>query len=91
MQFEVQAAFDRLTQQRQVIGLYADKILPASKRSLQSAQANYTAGKLDFLRLIDAERQFHGQREKYFQAMADYQRRQAELERAVGQPVASSR
>ena len=91
VQFEVQAAFDRLAQQRQVIGLYADKILPASKRSLQSAQANYTAGKLDFLRLIDAERQYHGQREKYFQAMADYQRRQAELERAVGQPVASSR
>ena len=58
---------------------------PLSQQSLQSARANYTAGKVDFLRLIDAERQFHGQRERYYEALADYQRRQAELERAVGQ------
>jgi outer membrane protein TolC len=85
--FEVQAARDRLAQQRQVIRLYDERILPTAQRSLQSAQANYTAGKLDFLRLIDAQRQFHSQREKYYAALADYQRRRAELERAVGDPL----
>jgi cobalt-zinc-cadmium efflux system outer membrane protein len=83
----VQAARDRLAQQRQVIRLYDERILPTAQRSLQSAQANYTAGKLDFLRLIDAQRQFHSQREKYYAALADYQRRRAELERAVGDPL----
>ncbi len=87
VRYEVQAACDRLVQQRQVIALFAERILPASEHSLRSAQANYTAGKVDFLRLIDAERQFHGQRERYYAALADYQRRQAELERAVGQPL----
>ena len=87
VRYEVQAAYDRLVQQRQVIALFAERILPASEHSLHSAQANYTAGKVDFLRLIDAERQFHGQRERYYAALADYQRRQAELERAVGQPL----
>jgi outer membrane protein TolC len=82
--YEVQAAWDRLLQQRQVIRLYGDNILPTAQRALQSAQANYTAGKLDFLRLIDAQRQYHGHRELYFAALADGLRRRAELERAVG-------
>ncbi len=87
VRYEVQSAHDRLLQQRQVIALYAQRILPASQQSLQSARANYVAGKLDFLRLIDAERQFHSQRERYYEALADYQRRQADLERAAGQPL----
>jgi outer membrane protein TolC len=85
--FEVQSAFDHLVQQRQVIRLYQERILPATERSLLSAQANYTAGKVDFLRLIDAQRQFHSQREKHIEALADYQRRWAVLEQAVGQPL----
>ena len=86
VRYEVQSAFDRLAQQRQVIALFAERILPVSEHSLHSAQANYSAGKVDFLRLLDAERQYHGQRERYYAALAGYQRRQAELDRAVGQP-----
>ena len=67
--------------------LYEEKILPATQRSLESAHANYTSGKLDFLRLLDAERQVNTQREMYYQAIAEYHRRLAELERAVGEPV----
>ena len=67
--------------------LYEQKIIPAAQRSLDSAIANYTSGKLDFLRLLDAERQVNTQREMYYQSIAEYHRRLAELERAVGQPV----
>jgi outer membrane protein TolC len=73
-----------------VVHLYEEKILPATQRSLDSALANYTSGKLDFLRLLDAERQLNTQREMYYQALADYHRRLAELERAVGEPVVSN-
>ncbi|MHB0958150.1 MAG: TolC family protein [Pirellulaceae bacterium] len=84
--YEVQSAFDRTIQSERVVHLFEEKILPAAQRSLDSALANYTSGNLDFLRLLDAERQFNTQREKYYQAIADYHRRLAELERVVGVP-----
>ena len=84
VRFEVQSAFDRAAQSQQVIRLYEEKILPATQRSVESAQSTYTSGRLDFLRLIDAERQVYTQREMYYRAIAEYHRRLAELERAVG-------
>ena len=84
VRLEVQSAISRATQSQQAIRLYAEKILPATKRSAESAQSNYTSGTLDFLRLIDAERQVYAQQAMYFQAIAEYHRRLAELERAVG-------
>jgi outer membrane protein, heavy metal efflux system len=82
--FEVQAAFERLAEGQEVVRLYTDRVLPAATASLKSAQVNYTAGRVDFLRLIEAERQFNGERERYHQAVADFYRRAAELERALG-------
>jgi outer membrane protein TolC len=87
VRFEVQSSFTRVVQAAEVVRLYRDKTLPAAERSLQSAQANYTTGTLDFLRLLDAERQLNNQRERYYAAIAEYHRRLAELERAVGEPV----
>jgi len=87
VRYEVQAGLDRASQSGRVVHLYEEQILPAAQRSLDSALANYTSGKLDFLRLLDAERQLYTQREMYHQAIAEYHRRMAELERAVGEPV----
>ncbi|MHB8973888.1 MAG: TolC family protein [Pirellulaceae bacterium] len=88
--YEVQSAFDRTTQTEQVVHLFEEKILPAAQRSLDSALANYTSGNLDFLRLLDAERQLNTQREMYYQAIAEYHRRVAELARVVGEPSAAT-
>lgn len=85
VRYEVQAACARVEQGRKVVELYEQKILPAAERSLESALANYTSGKLDFLRLLDTERQLNNQRETYFQAIAEYHRRLAELDRVAGQ------
>ena len=82
--FEVQSAYAELLEGQRVLHLYDEKILPAAKQYTQSARANYTAGKTDFLRLIDAQRQLYGQWEKYYQTLTDYHRRLAELQRAVG-------
>jgi outer membrane protein TolC len=84
VRYEVQSGYDRANQGRQVVRLYEEKILPAARRSLESAQVNYTTGTLDFLRLLDAERQLNTQQEMYYRAIADYHRRLAELDRAVG-------
>ncbi len=84
VRYEVQAALDRAAQSQRVIRLYEEKLLPATRRSVESAQSNYTSGKLDFLRLIDAERQVYTQQAMYYQAIAEYHRHLAELKRAVG-------
>jgi outer membrane protein TolC len=88
--FDVQSAWDRVTQSRDVLRLYQDQALPASERNVESARTNYTTGKLDFLRLIYAERQLNTQREMYHQAVVEYNRRRIELERAIGQPITTS-
>jgi len=85
VRFEVQAAYERASQSRAAVVLLETKILPASERNLESAQANYTSGKTDFLRLIDAERQLNEQREMYQQAIAECHQQLAELERAAGE------
>ena len=88
--YEVQSAFERTIQSEQVVHLFEEKILPAAQRSLDSAVANYTSGNLDFLRLLDAERQLNTQREMYYQAIAEYHQRVAELARVVGEPAVAN-
>jgi outer membrane protein TolC len=90
VRFEVQSGWDRATQSRDIVRLYQDQAIPASERNVESARANYTSGKLDFLRLIDAERLLNSQREMYHQAVVEYNRRRTELERAVGERIGTS-
>jgi outer membrane protein, heavy metal efflux system len=87
VQLEVQTAYEQTAEAQKVAHLYVAKIVPAAEQNLKSAQANYVTGKADFLRLVDAERQLNGQQEKHFQTIAEYHRRAAELERAVGGPL----
>ncbi len=84
---DVTAAYQELEESRRVIEIFAKTILPVAEQSLESAQANYTANKIDFLRLIEAQRQVVTLREKREEAIADYHRRLAELERATGGPL----
>jgi outer membrane protein TolC len=82
---EVQSAYARVLGSRRKIEVFESKILPAAQDNLRAAQSGYEAGTVDFLRLIEAQRQILDLREKYQMAVADYHRRAAELSRAVGQ------
>jgi len=90
IRYEVQSALERVSQSQRVVRIYEQRILPAAQRSLESAQVNYTSGKLDFLRLLDAQRQLYTQQEMYYQAIAEHHRRFAEMERAVGEPLGAN-
>lgn len=81
---DVQTAHARLEESRQTVQLYTEKILPAAQDNVTSARAEYIAGKLDFLRLIEAQRQLIELEEKRHGAVTDFHRRLAELERIVG-------
>jgi len=84
VRYEVQAGWERATERGKVVRLYEERILPASQANVDSARINYTAGKVDFLRLVEAERQLRDQQDKYYETVGEYHRRLAQLERATG-------
>jgi outer membrane protein TolC len=84
---DVQAAYERVLEMRQIIDLYANQTLPAARQNVESARADYVAGRGDFLRLLSAQRQLIDLRERHQQAIAEFHSRWADLERAVAGPV----
>jgi outer membrane protein TolC len=60
---------------------------PPTKANVKAAEAAYVTGKIPFLSLIEAQRNVITLRDRYYEAVADYFRRRATLERAIGGPV----
>lgn len=84
---DVEAGLARLDGSRQKVALYTDRILPAARANVESANSGYVAGAVDFLRLIEAQRELIELQEKHQEAIAEYHRRRAELERVIGAPI----
>jgi outer membrane protein TolC len=87
---EVQAAHARLEGSLETVHLYVETILPNAQANVESANAGYIATKVDFLRLVEAERQLIELQEKHQDAVAEYHRRRAELERVVGTQISET-
>ena len=85
--FQIQEAYEQVRESQDIVRLYKQKILPDAKLNVDAAQSAYITGKIPFLSLIVAERDLVMLRDRYFEAVADYYRRLATLERAVGQPL----
>ena len=85
--FEVQQAYEQVRESERVVRLYEATILPAAEANVKAAQAAYVTGRIPFLSLVEAQRGVVGLRDRYYEAVADYFRRRAVLERAVGAPL----
>ena len=64
--------------------VYEQHLLPTARQSVEAGRAGYLAGSLDFLRLVESQRQSLTVQEQYYETMAEYQRRLAELDRVTG-------
>ncbi len=84
---QIQEAYEQVTESEQVVRLYETTILPATQSNVDAARSAYETGKTPFLTLIEAQRNRVGLRDRYFEALADYYRRKATLERVVGGPL----
>ena len=84
---DVQAAYERVNESRQVFALYDTRILPTIDQNIKAARAGYETGRVAFLSLIEAQRQLIDGQMKWVEALADYHRRLAELEQALAGPV----
>ena len=80
----VRDAVLKLNTAQSLIDLYRGGIIVQAEQGLESARIAYTAGRTDFLNLIDAERQLRDVRLAADIALADWAERRAELERVVG-------
>jgi outer membrane protein TolC len=85
--YQVQEAYARVQRSEKSVRLYQDTILRAAEANVKAAQSAYETAKIPFLSLIEAQRNAINLRDRYYEALADYFRRRAALERAVGGPL----
>ena len=84
---EIQIVSSHVAANRQVLELYDHRTLPAADENLEAARAAYVAGTIDFLRLMEARRQFIEQQIGYQRTLTDYHRSVTDLEPAVGTSI----
>src|SRR5262249_3237223 len=84
---QVQEAFEKVHRSQEAVRVYEKTILPAAKLNVEAAQAAYETAKIPFLSLIVAQQNIVTLRDRYYEAVADYFRRRAALERVIGGPV----
>jgi outer membrane protein TolC len=87
LNYQVQQAHEQVRESEQVVRLYHKTILRAARLNVEAAESAYTTGRIPFLSLIEAQRNEVGLRDRYYEALADYFRRRATLERVVGGPL----
>jgi outer membrane protein TolC len=82
--FQVQDAYERVRESERVLKLYKDRILPDIELNVKTAQADYKPGLVPAVSVIQAERDRLALYDRYYEASAEYHRRLATLERAIG-------
>ena len=86
--FVVNEAAHTVQENMHVAQLYADSIVPLAEENLAAARSNYETGITDFLTLITAEKALMLATLRYHEALTNYHKGRAQLERAVGLPLA---
>ena len=70
--------------------LYRTGIIPQAEQSLESATIGYRVNKVDFLTLLDNRNTLFNYEHEYYDSLADYQVKKAQLEALIGKPLGES-
>lgn len=84
---EIESILAELERNRKRVELYKGGLLIQAQQSLESAQAGYKVGKVDFLTLINNRMLLQNYELQYFFAVSDFHKSLAEYELAVGRDV----
>ncbi len=84
VKFQVTEALAQLTESDRNIEIFEKKLLPAARANVKEAQPAYTTGGISFIALVQAQRSYIDTQEKYYDALAERARRQANMERVLG-------
>jgi outer membrane protein TolC len=82
--YEVQQAYAQVRESERVVRLYEKEVLLAAENNVKAAKAAYIPGKIPLIALIEAQRNVVSLQDRYHEAVAEYFRRLAALERAAG-------
>jgi outer membrane protein TolC len=77
-------ALVKVNTSQSLVHLYQSDVLPVARQAVQISQINYQTDKIDFLTLLDSQRNLLEFQLDYEIAMADYHKNIAELERNIG-------
>ncbi|HBA86660.1 MAG TPA: TolC family protein [Geobacter sp.] len=77
----------QLERRRKLVDLYSTGIIPQAEQSLESAVIGYRVNKVDFLTLLDNRVVLFNYEREYFDSMADYQMKLAQLEALIGKEL----
>ncbi|MGC2183204.1 MAG: TolC family protein [Terriglobales bacterium] len=84
---QIQEALAQVRSAKRLAGLYKDLLQPQAQATLRSTIIAYENDRTDFLNLLDSQMTVVDIDLAYFQAMADFETRFADLEFAVGAPI----
>jgi outer membrane protein TolC len=81
---QVVVALKQLEEAGHVLHIFAERLLPIASQQVDAARAAFISSQVPFVSLIDAEKNLRGVELDQQVAQADYDRRLAELDRALG-------
>lgn len=85
---QVQRQYERVVAAVRTEQIYRATLIPQTTERVAAARAGYQTGMVDFLTVIDSLRSLEEMRLQRDRAVRDYQQAFADLERAVGRPIA---
>ena len=84
---EIQEALIRANTAARLVEIYRDTLRPQAQATLRAASTAYQTDQTDFLNLIDSQNASLDVEYSYYRALAEFDSRVAELERAIGTSV----
>ena len=81
---EVAVAAKRLEEASHVLHLYEGRLLPVARDQIDAARAGFITSRNDFVAVVGAEKNLRSVELEYEMMRADFDRRRAELDRALG-------
>jgi cobalt-zinc-cadmium efflux system outer membrane protein len=83
----LQQAYNTLESSYHEVQQLQEQVMPGAETAFEAAQIGYQQGKFDYLEVLDAQRTLFSSRTRYIQALAEYNRAVAEVERLIGTPL----
>ncbi len=77
----------QLERRKKLAELYRTGIIPQAAQSLESATIGYRVNKVDFLTLLDSRVTLFNYEREYYDSLAEYQMKRAQLEALVGKEL----
>jgi outer membrane protein, heavy metal efflux system len=77
----------QMERRSKLVELYKTGIIPQAEQALESATIGYRVSKVDFLTLLDSRVTLFNYEREYFDSLADYQAKKAQLEALIGKPL----